>query len=55
MRGNETEMEKENKENLPSVVDNDRLILLEEVFELRSDASSARYSRERKEKWWERI
>lgn len=54
MRGNETEMEMENKENLPSVVDNDRLILLEEVFELRSDASSARYSRERKEKRRER-
>jgi hypothetical protein len=42
MRGNGMEMEKENKEkNLTSVVDNDRLILLEKVFELRSDASSA--------------
>jgi hypothetical protein len=31
-------MEKENKEkNLPSVIDNDRLILLEEVFELRPE------------------
>ena len=49
-------MEKENKEkNLPSVIDNDRLILLEEVFELWSDASSARHSRERKEKRRERI
>lgn len=49
-------MEKENKgEKLPSVVDNDRLVLLEEVFELRPDASSARYSRERKEKRRERI
>jgi len=43
MTGDGTEMEKEKKgENLPSVVDDTRLMLLEGVFELRPDEKTRR-------------